>query len=117
MIYRQLDANGDMTFGHGLANFLANSPATVAQAVMTRLRLYSGEWFLDTQDGTPWRTKVLGVRTAGTRDVVLRARILGTPGVTAITSFTATVDPVSRRYTVQAGIDTVYGSAVASGVV
>ena len=46
MRYRIEDANGDMTWGSGDKNFYYNQPEAVAQAVMTRLRLWSGEWFL-----------------------------------------------------------------------
>jgi hypothetical protein len=54
MRYRKLDANGDYTFGGGSNDFLVNTPETVAQAVMTRLNLLQGEWFLDTTAGMPW---------------------------------------------------------------
>ena len=42
MRYRPLDANGDYTVG---IPFLVNSPACVGQAVLTRLKLFLGEWF------------------------------------------------------------------------
>ncbi len=48
MRYRAWDANGDYTFGQGSKNFLVNSPQCVAQAVVSRLRLQLGEWFIDT---------------------------------------------------------------------
>jgi len=60
MKYRRLDVNGDMSFGAGVSNFLINSPEAVAQAVMTRLKLFQGEWFIDTEIGVPYNTKVLG---------------------------------------------------------
>lgn len=108
MRVRAQDANGDMTFGQGAANFLANSPAAVAQLVATRLRLNVGEWFLDTTEGTPWTTEILGVRTQATRDSAIKRRILATAGVSAIDNYSSTV--VGRRLTVSATLTTIYGA-------
>jgi hypothetical protein len=63
MRYRTLDANGDYTFGQNGANFLVNSPAAVGQAVLTRVKLMQGEWFLDQTAGTPYDTEILGAGT------------------------------------------------------
>ena len=54
MRYRKLDAAGDFVFGHGAADYHRDSPEAVAQAVLTRLKLHRGEWFLDRSEGTPY---------------------------------------------------------------
>lgn len=110
MRYRALDADGDMTFGQGGLNFLVNEPAAVAQAVKTRLRLDEGEWFLDLTEGTPYETQVLGYGTRQTRDVAIRDRILGTPGLTDIVTYSSSVD-VARKFTVNGTANTLYGEA------
>nr|WP_314614269.1 hypothetical protein [uncultured Pseudomonas sp.] len=109
MRYRKLDANGDYTFGNQQADFYKDIPEAVGQAVMTRLRLSKGEWFIDTADGTPWSTEVLGERTAATRDAAIKKRILGTPGVVQIDSYDSSIDASTRRFTVNATITTAYG--------
>ena len=109
MIVRRLDADGDMTLGHGSSDFLANSPEAVAQNVMTRLQLWQGTWFIDTTEGTPWAQEVLGKRDVA--EAVIRSRILGTPGVISINSFESIFDPDARTLTVQAQINTAYGQA------
>lgn len=114
MRYRALDGNGDMTFGASQANFHANTPEGVAQAVVTRLALLLEEWFLDSTEGTPWRTEILGPRTRPTYDAAIRARILGTQGVTAITAYASQL--AGRDLGVQATIDTIYGPAPVSTV-
>ncbi len=114
MRYRALDADGDMTFGLGPRNFLVNTPEAVAQAVMTRLRLLAGEWFLDSEEGTPYTTQILGRNTEATYDQAIRERILDTQGVTALASYSSSL--VGRRLSVDATIDTIYGQATLSEV-
>lgn len=107
MRYRALDLNGDYTFGRGRSEFLENTPEAVAQAVQTRLRLITGEWFLDQEEGTPYPTKILGYNTATTFDQAIQERILGTAGVDRIVSYSSVVE--NRNLTVTATISTIYG--------
>ena len=112
---RKLDANGDVEFGHGQLSLLVDSPAAVAQAVMTRLRLEFGEWFIDTSDGTDWSGQVLGKYTQYTRDFVIRERVLNTPFVMAIQYYNSEIDPNTRRYSVTLTIETQFGVATVAG--
>lgn len=109
MKYRILSSTGDMTMGGGLASFYINSPEAVAQAVKTRLLLFLSEWFLDTTDGTDWFGRVLGKYTQGTRDAVIRERILDTLGVNTILTYSSSFNSATRTFTVNASLDTVYG--------
>lgn len=111
MKYRKLDANGDYQFGNGNADFHKDTPETVAQACLTRLRLWAAEWFLDTSDGTPYQAGVLGKNSQATADTTMRERILGTTGVTGIAEFSSFLDPELRTYSVSATIDTIFGAA------
>lgn len=114
MRYRKLDANGDMVFGKGLASFYIDVPEAPAQAVATRLKLLYGEWFLNTTDGTPWETKVLGKYTDSMRDLVIKQRVLGTPGVTDYTNYSSQLS-ARRQFSVQMTLDTVYGAVNLAG--
>ena len=105
-----LDANGDYTFGQGSANFFVNSARGVAQSVLTRRLLWEGEWFLDTTDGTPYAQEILGYGTAALYDLAIRARVLGTFGVSSIDSYSSSVDPVTRKLTVSMTITTIYSA-------
>lgn len=109
MRYRELSPSGDYQFGR-TAIFLSDSPAVVVQAILTRLHLWSGEWFLDDREGTPYEQGVLGHGTQGTRDLVLKSRILGTPGVSELISYSSSVD-AARKMTVQATVQTIYGAS------
>lgn len=111
MRYRALDADGDYTFGRGQANFLVDSPACVGQLVLTRLRLWEGEWFLDEGEGTPYEQKILGKGTVAVYDLAIRARILETQGVTGIQDYASSRDE-QRRLAVTARVSTQYGTDV-----
>lgn len=116
MRYRKLDENGDMTFGNQQADFYRDVPDAPAQAVMTRLRLWLGEWFINQTEGTPYTQAVLGMHTQNTVDPAMRSRILNTQGVTQITSYNSYRDPDTRRITINATIDTLYGESTVQGV-
>jgi hypothetical protein len=107
MIYRTLDANGDYVIGRTLVD----SPEAVAQAVKTRLLLWQGEWFLDITDGTPYMQGILGHNR--NYDFAIKARILNTPGVTEITSYSSGISP-NRALSVTCTINTAYGPATVS---
>ncbi|MGF6837075.1 hypothetical protein QF001_000942 [Paraburkholderia youngii] len=114
MRYRKQDANGDYVWGHQQNDFWVNAPDGVAQAILTRLRLFVGEWFLDVTDGTPWTTQVLDKYTSGQYDAAIQDRILGTPGVVQITSYSSSLNTTSRKLTVNATVDTQFGATTLS---
>ena len=108
MRYRRLDENQDYVFGRGKGGFFVDAPQAVAQAVMTRLSLWEGEWFLNTQDGTPYLSAILGRQNIQTYDDAIRGRINGTIGVLALVFYNSNLDE-QRGLLVDATIDTVYG--------
>lgn len=69
----------------------------VGQHARARLQTFFGEWFLDTSIGVPWLTQILGQRyDPALAEAVVKAAILGTDGVTGITSFSVTFDRGTR---------------------
>jgi hypothetical protein len=113
IVYRQLSPTGDPQWGQGSANFLADLPA-VAQAVLTRLRLFQGEWWASLTDGLPlWQT-ILG-QSASPRQqaqiaAVITARILATPFVVSVSAVSTTYNSVSRAFTYSATVNTSFGA-------
>lgn len=114
MRYRKLSSDDDYTFGHGQSDFWRDVPDAVAQSVKTRLQLQTGTWFLDLTEGIDWRTKVLGKYTSDVRDTVIRSRILGTTGVTAIDAYSSALSRETRAFSVNATISTQYGATTIS---
>lgn len=115
MRYRKLDDAGDYSFGLGQSDFMVNNPEAVGQAVLTRLNLWVGEWFANIDDGTGWSTDVLGKGTSSLYEMMLRNRVLGTPGVKSILDFQSSLNPDERRLTIQITIDTIYGQTTVGG--
>lgn len=114
MRYRKLDAEGDMVFGHGRDDYLSKTEA-VAQSVLTRLRLWKSEWYLDTEEGTPYMTDVLGKGTESSSVAALQSRVLDTPGVRSILEIHATQDPETRQASFSMTLDTIYGEVTVNG--
>lgn len=110
MRVRTLDIRGDMTFGNGSLNFYADSSEAVLQCVYTRLKLWAGEWFLDTTEGTDWLGKCLGKNTLSSATAEIRRVILETEGVQRIDELTVEADANSRGVSVRGTITTDYGA-------
>lgn len=115
MRYRILSPTGDYVFGQGRSEFLVNSPETVGQAVKTRLRLLTGEWFLDQDEGTPYATQILGTNTQSLYDRAIQERVLGTEGVLSIQEYASSLN--NRDLTVIVTINTIYGETTLQQVV
>lgn len=107
MTVRRLEENGDIvTRGE---QFISGQ-SEIAQTVLTRLRLFLGEYFRDVTDGTPWYEQILGKFTSlSAAEAALRGRIANTPGVIRLISFSADFDINTRRYSVTTGILTAFG--------
>jgi len=108
MTVRMLDENGDIVTSG--TQFISERDE-IAQTIKTRLRLFLGEYFRDITDGTPWFEQILGKNAnVNAREAALRNRILNSPGVIRLTSFSTNFDNVNARvYTVTASVLTSYG--------
>lgn len=109
MTVRALDSTGDIVT-RGVQFFSGYSAEEVAQNVRTRLKLFTNEWFLNINEGTPWFDSasspgILGknTRTAASREAVIRRRIFLSPGMAGMTSFKADYNLATRSLSVEAG--------------
>ena len=111
---RRIDERGELiTSGDSL--FVYRSEG-VALNILTRLRLFLGESFRDTSDGTAWLQDVL-IRTDDLTVIsqTLQSRITKTPNVSEIISFNAKQDPTSRRLNITCQVLTAFGDVVDIG--
>lgn len=102
MKYRALTIDND----YQLNLFHKDTSECVGQAVVTRLRLWFSEFFLDLSDGTPYMEDILGVNT--NYDLEIQQRILDTPGVSEIVEYSSEISS-SRQLTVYCVVNTIYG--------
>lgn len=82
-VRRNLNADGDYTI-----NDFVEDKDVVLLAVKSRLQFFKGEWFLDTDDGTPYFQDIF-VKPARLRLIegILKRRILETPGIESFNKF------------------------------
>jgi len=82
-----LDDTGDIYFNNGMDIEVGSGSDVVGQRIQMRLSMVKGEWFLDTNLGTPWYKNILGKNfNPITLNAVFMGVILGTPGVVKLNS-------------------------------
>jgi hypothetical protein len=92
--------------------------AAILQAVKTRLKLFLGEWFLDTRAGVPYYQTILVKRPdEAAVEAALKRTILGTPGVVRLTSYTQAWTRSTRTMTVTFKATTEDGETIAASEV
>lgn len=106
---------GDMTFGAGTGNFIVNTPEAVAQLAVTRMNLWTNQWFLNLEDGTPYGTQILGKHTQSLYDNAITQRLLGTVGVESLAAYQSHLDRATRQLTYSATLATFFGKTQLAG--
>jgi len=102
-----LDRFGDWRFGRGHAVYVQDSDA-IRQNVVTRIRSFRGDWFLDVRANIAW-IELLGQR--GSREQVLREveRVtLATDGVVRLTHLDIVHNRIDRRATITLGYEDIF---------
>lgn len=95
-----LNSDNDWRFGKGRAAYKAQG-AAIRQNVATRLRSFTGDWFLDMSAGVPWLTLF---DQRGSERRILRAierTVLQTEGVRAIDRLRVTGRDASRAIVIK----------------
>lgn len=89
----------DLSIINGNLSITSESTETVAQRLSIKLKLFQGEYFLDTDFGIPYYQTILkkGVNKAIV-DGVYKSAIINTPGVVRISSFNSAYSPRTREY-------------------
>ncbi len=113
MTVRKLE-NGDISTS-GVQFVYAE--ADIEQTILTRLKLWRGEYFRNIIDGTPWIERILGKGISlKSREVAIKRRIDQTPGVKEIISFGADFDLASRTYSANCSVITDTGELVSVNI-
>lgn len=112
---------GDLLMHNG--DFVLTSPDAAIgtdqtlQLIASRLRLFLGEFFMDTSAGLPYLS-LAGSKgtTQADIDAVVRDAILGTPGVIALTQYQGSAQRAQRLYTITFKVVTQTGGSLAATV-
>jgi len=89
---------------------LLDGAERVRQHLAIKLKLWQGEWFLDTEFGTPYTAEILGKQISLAGSVAaLKASIMAVDGVQKITRFTFDFNRSARSLDVDFDVLTPYG--------
>ncbi|CAB4197931.1 hypothetical protein UFOVP1309_42 [uncultured Caudovirales phage] len=89
---------------------LLDGAERVRQQLAIKLKLWTGEWFLDTEFGTPYLSDILGKQISLAGSVAaLKASIMAVDGVQTITRFEYTFNRSTRNLDMQFDVQTPYG--------
>ena len=85
---RNSDGNYGLQFANGKLQW-AEDGTQAAQHGLTRLLIFKGEWLLNEDMGTQWYEIIFSSsKSRAEKELEIKSRILGTPGVKEITKFT-----------------------------
>lgn len=111
----RLAASGDWTFGRGRANYLVRSDA-VLQGLMTRLRSFTDDWFLDIDAGIDW-ISLLGSRNSEQQIKNNVERVtLETDGIARIDLLELNVNRAERHAIIRLQVTTIFDEAFELGL-
>jgi hypothetical protein len=83
----------------------------IGQTIVTRLKLFYGEYFRDITDGTRWFQDILGKGNVnGSADSEIRRRISQTNGVNGIIEYSSNFDFTKRTFSVACTVSTRFGN-------
>ena len=114
-----LDASGDLELLVGRARLTTEPDGeSVAQRLRVRLRLWRGDYALDTRVGIPFRSWLgtKGEASVALAETVLRRAIATCPGVARVDAFAFSLDRQTREARVDFAITTDTGAAVVDSV-
>jgi len=105
MIFRNLTAQHDWTFGAGIQNYTKEQEA-IGLNIKTRILSWVGDCFFDQQAGIDWLNRLGNKNQRSLLELDLRRVILQTEGVTAIVSFDTILN--ARDFTADYSVNTIY---------
>lgn len=111
MSVSRLDENGDWTFGQGLAGYITGSEE-IQQSVVTRIKSFQNDWFLDTNAYIDWFNLLSNRNTEETTKAQLSKTVLDTVGVNTLNQLNFILDRENRKANIQLNYTDIYGADV-----
>ena len=108
---------GDLAIMNGDLALTPDQRTGIQQDILQRLRVYSGEWFMDTSIGIDYFGLVLTKNPdQGSIDALLISTILGVPGVVELLNYAASPNFVTRQLAVSFAVSTTQGTVSYEGI-
>jgi hypothetical protein len=85
----------------------------VTQDIRKNLKFFLGEWFLDSNKGTPWKQLIL-VKNPVAADASLKAVIVGTNGVLQLLAFTFSFNSRTGEVKVNFNVQSKHGPIIST---
>lgn len=108
--YLKLDPENDFIW---IPQSALTDTDAVAQAILTRLRLFEGEWWENLNLGLPMFQQILGapgsLRQQQVIELLISQQIQGTPYVSNVLNATVSFNAATRAFTYKADVQTAFG--------
>lgn len=109
---------GDLELGDDNDLVIVDGTEAILQNIVQNIRWFFSEWFLNTADGMPYYQQILVKNPdQGTIDALFQNRILGTPGVVALTSYSFSPNFVTRQLSISFTVRTTSGTVDYAGLI
>lgn len=113
MIFRNLDANGDWTFGQGKQNYVVGNTA-IGLNIRTRILSWVGDCFFALTAGIDWTNRLGRTNQKRLLEADLKRIILTSFGVTGLVSFDTSL--INRAFNANYTIDTIFSKSYIDSV-
>lgn len=101
----KLDSTNDLIIAEGDLTLTTTRTEMAAQTLGITLKTFKGEWFLNTNFGTPYLQEIIGVaRKKETVDRIFLSQIANNRFVDNINSYTSSFDRDERYYTMTVNV-------------
>lgn len=110
MIFRNLDSDGDWTYGKGVQNF-AREQKAIALNIQTLILSWVGDCFFNLQSGIDWK-QLLNYGQQANLNAALQSLLAGAYGVVRLVSADVLFNPTTRNLAASYVVDTVYSQGV-----
>lgn len=114
MIFRQLTAAGDWTFGAGIANYATGQQA-IGLNIKTSILMWKGDCFFSLPGWINWKG-LLNVGQKNNLNSALQLQLAGCEGVMNIESASVTINPTTRMALAIYTVNTVYSQQITNQV-
>lgn len=106
--FRNLDSDGDWTFGNGVANYIDKN-AAIGLNIKTRILSWVNDCFFDLLAGIDWNSRLGNKGQRALLEADLRRIILQSDGVTGLVYLNTSLQ--GRIFTADYSVNTVYSQA------